>query len=326
MNKKVALIIPVYNTSAYLRRCLDSVINQTYKDILIICVNDGSTDNSLEILKEYKKGNKNITIISQENGGLSSARNSGLRYIQKDIDKYFVSFLDSDDFLEFDYIQNIVNDFKNGVSIVCSQPIFTTNTNSYIEYSYEDSIISSYKALEYLLQDSYLQSHATNKMFDGLIMKDVYFDETISFMEDQHIMYRIFLLANKICLSSKAGYHYWKTSNSLTTSLNDNKILQRVFVYYQPIINYELFKNVDQNFNLYNIACTTFCKNYLLLFYKIKFSSLTNVNKDRYEYLSRNFKQLFSCVVFKNKNLKIRKKIYSLSPFMYKYICKILRK
>ena len=92
----VSVIIPVYNTAPYLCACLDSVINQTLKEIEIICVNDGSTDNSLSILEEYYGSDSRITIVSKGNSGLSSSRNVGLEYAQGE----YVQFLDSDDLLE----------------------------------------------------------------------------------------------------------------------------------------------------------------------------------------------------------------------------------
>ena len=78
-NSLISVIVPVYNVEKYLKRCLDSIINQTYDKLEIICVNDGSTDNSLEILKGYKVKDSRIKIITQENQGLSEARNAGLK-------------------------------------------------------------------------------------------------------------------------------------------------------------------------------------------------------------------------------------------------------
>ena len=77
-NEKVSIIIPVYNVSAYLRECLDSVINQTYQNIEIICIDDGSTDDSGKICDEYAEKDSRISVIHKENGGISSARNAGL--------------------------------------------------------------------------------------------------------------------------------------------------------------------------------------------------------------------------------------------------------
>lgn len=93
---KISVIIPVYNTSQYLRRCMDSVVQQSLKEIEIICVDDGSTDESRQILLEYHKADERVTVISQENAGAGAARNKGMQYATG---KY-ISFLDSDDFFE----------------------------------------------------------------------------------------------------------------------------------------------------------------------------------------------------------------------------------
>ncbi len=102
---KVSVIIPVYNVEKYLAKCLDSVINQTLKDIEIICINDGSTDGSAKILEEYAKKDDRIKVINQENGGLSNARNSGLDIASG---KYCY-FLDSDDWIELNTLEKLVN-------------------------------------------------------------------------------------------------------------------------------------------------------------------------------------------------------------------------
>ena len=100
---KISVIIPVYNVEKYLAECLTSVVNQTFKDIEIICVNDGSTDNSPKILEEFAQKDDRIRIINQENQGLSAARNTGL-----DVETgEYVSFLDSDDFVRTDLYADI---------------------------------------------------------------------------------------------------------------------------------------------------------------------------------------------------------------------------
>ena len=89
----ISVIVPVYNVEKYLYTCLDSILNQTYSNIEIICVNDGSTDKSRKILEEYRKKDSRIRIVDKENGGLSSARNAGMRVAKGE----FYSFIDSDD-------------------------------------------------------------------------------------------------------------------------------------------------------------------------------------------------------------------------------------
>ena len=106
---QVSVIIPVYNVEKYLRQCLDSVINQTLEDIEIICVNDGSTDKSREILNEYAYKDSRIVVIHKENGGLASARNEGLKHVTG---KY-CHFLDSDDYIEKKLYEYAVKIFEN---------------------------------------------------------------------------------------------------------------------------------------------------------------------------------------------------------------------
>ena len=102
---KVSVIIPVYNVEKYLEECLESIIDQSLEDIEIVCVNDGSTDNSLSILESYAELDNRIKIISQENHGLAAARNTGLKNINGD----YVYFIDSDDFLELSALEELYN-------------------------------------------------------------------------------------------------------------------------------------------------------------------------------------------------------------------------
>lgn len=94
----ISIVVPVYNAESYLRQCLDSLVNQTYSDIEIICVNDGSTDGSLEILKQYAEKDSRITVVSRENRGVSESRNEGIHYAKGD----WLMFVDSDDRIDTD--------------------------------------------------------------------------------------------------------------------------------------------------------------------------------------------------------------------------------
>lgn len=101
--EQVSIILPVYNVSEYLERCLNSILNQTYISIEIIAVNDGSTDSSLEILEKYKKIDSRINIVSKPNGGLMSAWLEGLKYATGNL----ITFVDSDDWIDKDYIEKM---------------------------------------------------------------------------------------------------------------------------------------------------------------------------------------------------------------------------
>ena len=117
---KISVILPVYNVEKYLRKCLDSVINQTYKNLEIILVNDGSTDNSGKICEEYALNDKRIKVIHKENGGISSARNAAI-----DIAKgQYITFIDSDDDVELDYIGYLYDILKK---FNCKMSVCTHN-------------------------------------------------------------------------------------------------------------------------------------------------------------------------------------------------------
>ena len=115
-NKCISIIIPVYNCEKYISRCLRSIINQTYKNLQIIVVNDGSTDNTLNICEDIARNDSRIEIYSKENGGVSSARNLGLKKVKGD----YISFVDADDFLEVNMFSKMIYSLKDEDLIVCN--------------------------------------------------------------------------------------------------------------------------------------------------------------------------------------------------------------
>ena len=130
MKSLVSVIIPIYNVEQYIEKCLDSVINQTYKDLEIICVNDCSPDNSAQILLEYAQRDTRIKIVNREkNGGLSAARNTGLDEAKGE----YVYFIDSDDWIDLDYIEKMVS------AITFSKTDVVVNTNVIQEFENKPS-------------------------------------------------------------------------------------------------------------------------------------------------------------------------------------------
>ena len=112
---KISVVIPVYNTQNYLNECIDSVLNQSFKDFEIICINDGSTDNSLSILSDYEVSDERIKVISQQNRGLGASRNEGLKLAQGE----YVLFLDSDDYLTPDALEKLYNQaYANDLDLI----------------------------------------------------------------------------------------------------------------------------------------------------------------------------------------------------------------
>ena len=131
---KISVVIPVYNIEDYLSECLDSIVNQSLEDIEIICVNDGSTDGSLDILKEYESKDSRVKIISQENKGIGNARNTALEYAKGE----YVYFIDGDDTLELDALERLydLNIEKNADFIIFKISNFNEETGERINDEY----------------------------------------------------------------------------------------------------------------------------------------------------------------------------------------------
>lgn len=175
---QIAIIIPVYNTEKYISKCINSVLSQTYNDYEIICINDGSTDRSQQILDEFAQLYANIRIINEENHGQGYARNAGLNLVNS---KY-VMFLDSDDFLPkhaLEYFMEVAD--KTQVDVVVSGSMFNQNTFN------ENQVNSSYKwkicnnPLRGLIKDKKIYSSSCNKLYKAEILKTIRFLEGIYF-------------------------------------------------------------------------------------------------------------------------------------------------
>ncbi|MCR5506573.1 MAG: glycosyltransferase, partial [bacterium] len=142
--KKISVIIPVYNVELYLSQCLESIINQTYKNLEIILVNDGSKDSSIDICKAYVKKDKRIKYIYQKNMGLSASRNTGIKNATGD----YIHFIDSDDYIPLDYYEKMISALGNSdADIVCGgfyfekHPYESVNfTNTFVYTNINDKI------------------------------------------------------------------------------------------------------------------------------------------------------------------------------------------
>ena len=218
-NEKVSVIVPVYNVEKYLEKCLNSIVNQTYKNIEIILVNDGSTDNSLEIMKKFKQKDDRIILLEKENGGLSDARNYGL----KKASGSYISFVDSDDFINEKMLEILVNNliqYKADISM-CQFKMFFYDTNK-ISYTTENNIICYNKkeALKKLLNsDETIGNHAWNKLYKKELFDGVEYPKGKNF-EDIGTTYKLFDKSKVIVYTDFMGYYYYQRENSITGNLN----------------------------------------------------------------------------------------------------------
>ena len=213
----VSIIVPVYNAEKYLKRCLESIINQTYKNIEVILVDDGSVDKSPEICDEYKELDNRIKVIHKVNGGASSARNMGLDAVKGE----FVCFVDSDDWIEKNMIEVLVKKIKeHNVDIVRCD---TYELDNQVK---EDWIKTREKIIDNILNGN-ISAYVYLLMIKSEIIKDVRFDEKILLMEDTFFLLNVILKESKIIFLKEKLYHYEMNNGGLTLSTRNakNKIL-----------------------------------------------------------------------------------------------------
>ncbi len=213
-NPKISVIIPVYNVEKYLRQCLDSVINQTYKNLEIILINDGSTDNSGKICEEYALNDERIKMIHKENGGISSARNTAI----DTANGKFITFIDSDDDVELDYIDylyNILKKFDCKMS-VCTHNIIKKNK---IKKSFNlktDYKLSSQECIKKLLYNDGIDTSAWAKLYDKSLFDNIRYPVGKLF-EDIATTYKFFIKSKEIACGHLAKYNYNVRENSIVT-------------------------------------------------------------------------------------------------------------
>lgn len=218
---KVSIIVPIYNVENYLGRCLNSIINQTLREIEIICIDDGSQDNSSMILDEYSRSyNGIIKAVHVKNGGVAKARNIGLRLATGD----YVGFVDSDDYISNDMFSILYQlAIKESADIVqCCHK--SGSKNLYRVLATQDDIMAAFMNFE-------LTNSVWDKLYKRATIADVAFPEDLKFAEDFEFNAKVFLNAKKIIMIPSVLYFYEERESSETHSMINNEHLKGFRVY-----------------------------------------------------------------------------------------------
>lgn len=244
---KISVIVPVYNVELYLIKCLDSIINQTYENLEIILVNDGSTDNSGKICDQYKGIDKRILVIHKENGGLSSARNTGINVATGE----FIGFIDSDDWIEPDYYEllyNGISKYKSDISVVHLRKVTNNDEKSFKKKSSDSWIeLNRTEAMESLFANNLIGYSAVNKLYKKYLFDNIRYPEGL-LMEDKATTYKLINLSNKIVVNTSQKYNYLIRNNSIIQSSFNNRNFDSFLIHEEMIqftdINYPQFSNL----------------------------------------------------------------------------------
>lgn len=207
----VSIIIPIYNTEEYLVRCLESVINQTYQNLEIILVNDGSTDDSLSICNKYKQTDKRIILLNKQNSGQALARNSALEIVKGD----YVTFIDSDDWVSLDYIEALYSNLKKyDADISISATMLCNSKDIFVsDYDNVDIFDNNYQVIKAFLTRR-LSSMTCGSLIKSQIINDLRFRHFIAY-EDLDFFYKIYAKAQVVVKSYKVRYFYYQRNDSV---------------------------------------------------------------------------------------------------------------
>lgn len=216
---KLSIIVPVYNVAEYLERCLNSLINQTLNEIEIICVNDGSTDNSLHILEKFAGLDKRIKIINQKNKGLSGARNTGIKLVQGE---YF-GFLDSDDWVDLDYFEKLYKRAKNCDADISLGDFIRKGKFKHkirLKLNKEEEFVGDnekfYGSQFYHFPCVWNKIYKTSKFNDLRFIEGIYFEDGPYTIQALH-------RANKVVTCCNTYLYYFVNPNSIVKTLNKKK-------------------------------------------------------------------------------------------------------
>ncbi len=279
--RKVSVIIPVYNAEKFIDRCINSVLDQTYKDIEVILINDGSQDSSLKIIEKYSMEHDNIHYFTQSNKGPGAARNKGIGLANGE----YITFIDADDYIEKEYIKNLVSNSSNMDIVVCGYKRFDQGHHLILEQTPNENIISHFKFISTVCK-------LYNKNF--LIDNNLKFSDR-KIGEDMLFTLKCYSLTNKIKFIQSTGYCNEENLESITHVINSEK----------KVNMFDLVKEIDATIDL-----KKFGNLYLFFYLKTIIINLlmqpkTMIFKEYYQIYLESFQWLDQVYTRDNQKIKI---------------------
>ena len=212
---KISIVVPIYNTDQYLHRCIDSILNQTFKDFEVILVDDGSTDNSGKICDEYEIKDSRVRVIHQENQGVAEAQNTG---VENSVGE-FVGIVNSDDFIEDDMYRILYENalkFSADISI-CKHNQVSGEAREDYKVTNNTIVFNNEEAFECLFTNKYFASHSWDKLCKRKLFEGVRFPSG-KIYEDMFTTYRLFEKADCVVYTDYIGYNYFQREDSILHS------------------------------------------------------------------------------------------------------------
>ncbi|WP_159473019.1 glycosyltransferase family 2 protein [Chryseobacterium sp. 18068] len=320
----ISIIVPIYNSSAYLEECIDSILSQTYTNFELYLINDGSTDNSSEIIETYSRKDSRVNVIHKYNSGVSDSRNMGIKAARGEA----ICFIDSDDFIDNDYLEIFINNFQNHSTLLIQS--IKRNNQAISNYKIKTYNIDN-EIIDLFVENNLLYSGAPfAKFYSRSIISDnhIFFNKDISYGEDLIFFLDYVTHIKNITFLNSTKYNYRYISGSLSTSKNHS--LKNYFRLHSKISEFIAWIKSRTNGNLkyfytidWDMIESGIDQNTHILSDEMKteFSEFKNtIHYQHFKFASFNRKILFLLIkinnysllkIYKNIFFKIRKRLAS---------------
>lgn len=319
----ISVIVPAYNIVDYLPRCLDSILNQTYSNLEVIVISDGSTDGTNEVIKKYAEKDDRIVPIYKENSGVSDTRNKGLDIAEGD----YIGFVDGDDYIEPNMYETLLNNLLENdadISHCGYQMVFPSRVDYY--YNTGKKVIqNNQKGIRDLLVGDYVEPGLCNKLYRKEVLAGLKMPNDIRINEDVLFNFYAFGNSKSSFYEDKPFYHYiLRRGSAATAKVNDNKL-------FDPIkVRREIFEYSCKYYNndIQSLAYTSYLGSIISLYRTIKVNKISDKNNIAKEYMKeiKTVKQKF---VLSNRTKIEKFMFFYLAPlhmFIYKIYDKFISK
>ena len=237
---QISIIVPVYNCAKYLPQCIESILAQTYTNLQIILIDDGSADSSGQICDEYAQKDTRIVVIHQKNAGVSAARNVGLHVAKGE----YIGFVDGDDYIAsdmYEYLYGLIQKYNTPIS-VCNFFKLTDHCEVASPVTTEGAILTTNQALSSLIKQLFM----CNKLFSHQLLENITFSTDISYGEDMLVLLEVFQRAKQIIYGSKPCYYYRQHKSSATCSQKWNPKHVGYIAATNAILDYASENNISE--------------------------------------------------------------------------------
>lgn len=301
----ISVIVPVYNAEKFLNRCVDSILEQTYPNFELVLVDDGSTDYSLDILKEYAEQDDRVNVISQQNKGVSGARNTGLQAAQGE---YFL-YIDADDWIEENMIERLVSISKQEDAdiVMCNSDHAEEKTDVIKNHEIKVEVWNQDKQQHEFMKHQRLTGMLWNKLIRRSLSTGIWFNEKTGYGEDAEFLWEILKKSQKMIVINEILYHHVLEKTSIShLSFSEKK--------YSAIPMWErIVKNVSQNNpKLINLATERLMSATVYSMYEAK--KCKYKNKDQIKHMRKIVRENLNTFL-QSRNVSKKFKLYALAVY-----------